>query len=334
MMPHPSKERRYPRLPTTKKSKVQEEIERMLEDTDSTEDDVSIKTDDLLQDKSSFTQDYIPKDSEDIKTQEEEDVSQDLLVTQKVGKKATPKNESEDVEDSEQSESSGSEPMKEIAFEEDGKLLPSERKYFCHCFEAVCNNVASIKHDSLKLIDSFQKRLDRTTTKHNNEMRNLIEKLASTKSELLVEKAINATSQKELRTTKSLHCAQMKEQKNKKKESETKLELDNLKLQNTVLTLTTADPKAAENEVLLLQSKIIQLKDFFNLHTKSKDSTIDDLRKDVIAKTKQITALMEGLEKSNRDFRSYKRVVDRDGTLMDGRVLIADKKIQADKEAG
>ena len=74
-MPNPSKERRYPRLPTTKKSKVQEEIERMLEDTDSTENDVSIKTDDLLQDKSSFTQDYIPKDSEDIKTQEEEDVS-------------------------------------------------------------------------------------------------------------------------------------------------------------------------------------------------------------------------------------------------------------------
>ena len=81
----------------------------------------------------------------------------------------------------------------------------------------MCNNVASIKHDSLKLIDCIQKRLDRTTTKHNNEMMNLIEKLASTESKLIVQKANNANSQKDLRTTKSLHCAQMKEQRNKKR---------------------------------------------------------------------------------------------------------------------
>ena len=108
--------------------------------------------------------------------------------------------------------------------------------------------------------------------------------------------------------------------------------MGNVKLQNTVLTLTTSDQKVAENEVLLLQAKNLQLKELFNLHLKSKDSAIDDLRKDVVGKNKRITAPTEGPEKSNRDFRSYKRVVDRDGTLMDGRVLIVDKKIQADKD--
>ena len=48
-------------------------------------------------------------------------------------------------------------------------------------------------------------------------------------------------------------------------------------------------------------------------------------------KNKAITSKDEELNKVNRDFRSYKRVVDKEGRSTDTRVLLTEKKIEVNR---
>ena len=107
----------------------------------------------------------------------------------------------------------------------DAELTAADRRYFCRCFSLVIQEVKSTKTETSKLLESFQKKLDRSNNSHTNEVKNYLERVAVAKTDLALEQSNYNNSLKEIRSLKSFHTAQTKEGRAKNKEKETGLEL-------------------------------------------------------------------------------------------------------------
>ena len=110
---------------------------------------------------------------------------------------------------------------------------------------------------------------------------------------------------------------------------ELKIKVAQLKLK--VQSLMKVDDSTIENELYLMKNKFTQANHYYTINLKVKYALIDDLRKELVVRNMTIGNKDEELNRVNRDYRSYKRVVDKDGRLSDTLFLLNDKIIEGNR---
>ena len=206
-------------------------------------------------------------------------------------------------------------------------------EYFYRCFCQIVQELNNTKSCISGLLESFFRKQDRTTREHRNEICNHVEKVANLESELKIARTSIESHRENVKAMKSLHSSQLKETRSNKKESESDLKRQIAELENRVQALSSSDHSLLENQLTLATNKLQQAEKYFKLSLNTKESMIEDLRKEILVKTKTITKQEDELVRSMRDFRTYKRVTDKEGQIADTRIMMSEKKREAERMA-
>ena len=171
-----------------------------------------MKTKAATKEQLTFTQEYINERSRE-EVEDDEVMSQDLLKDNTIILDSKPEDEQQ-VLSSQPNESPSD------------NIDPSDRDYFCHCFDICIKEIKRATSENIKSIENLYKKTEKAEEEHVNEISNYLDKLNKSQSETDQQKLKNTESDKRLRSLNAQHRAEIKELKAKKSEKEGTLELE------------------------------------------------------------------------------------------------------------